>query len=68
MQRAAEYTEIMTAAGLPHNTPEHLMHHQLPRHPVIQISVNGVVRNYFFAALPRIPTRAMAIVPSWTPS
>lgn len=69
MQRAAEYTEIMTAAGLPHNTPVHL---QLPRHPVIQISVNGVVRNYFFAALTHMPTRvdtqAMGIVPSWTPS
>ncbi|KAG2325970.1 hypothetical protein Bca4012_040562 [Brassica carinata] len=68
MQRAAEYTEIMTAAGLP---PVDLMH--LPPQSVIQISVNGVVRNYFFAALPpHMPTRvdiqAMTIVPSWTPS
>ncbi|KAF8103366.1 hypothetical protein N665_0188s0303 [Sinapis alba] len=75
MQRAAEYTEIMTAAGLPDNTPVDLMHHhQLPPppRPVIQIRVNGVVWNYFLAASPHMPRRvdiqAMTIVPSWTPS
>ncbi|CAH8337063.1 unnamed protein product [Eruca vesicaria subsp. sativa] len=77
MQRADEYTEIMTAAGLTlahHNIPpvDHMHHHQFPPHSVIQLSVNEVVRNYFFAASPLMPTRvdiqAMAIVSSWTPS
>lgn len=62
MQRGGEYTEIMTAAGLPP-----------PPHRLIQISVNGVVRNYLFTApSPHMPTRvdiqAVAIFPSWTPS
>ncbi|KAF8103047.1 hypothetical protein N665_0188s0008 [Sinapis alba] len=58
MQRAAEYTELMTAAGIPHS-PEVVQQYSLPSYPVIE--VNGVAHDRIPFNLPPNPVIRVSV-------
>lgn len=71
MQRAAEYTEVMTAAGIPHSSSypvvevNGVMHDRipssLPPNPVFRVNVNGVEHDHLPYRLPPHPVIRISI-------
>ncbi|KAJ4884801.1 hypothetical protein Rs2_34894 [Raphanus sativus] len=60
MQRASEYTEVMTAAGIPHSH-EAVAQYSLPPNPVIRLSINGVPHDRIPFNLPPNPVIRLSI-------